>query len=91
MIYYGAEFQFPLGLDDFGVRGRTFVDVGVLGKPDNIDEQNVEYSDTPRVATGVGLQWMSPMGQIDIDLAFPIVKEDYDETEVFRLNFGSKL
>ena len=91
MIYSGAEFQFPLGLDELGVRGRTFVDVGVLGKPDNIDEQNVEYSDTPRVATGVGLQWMSPMGQIDIDLAFPIVKEDYDETEVFRLNFGSKL
>ena len=91
MIYSGAEFQFPVGLDELGVRGRTFVDVGALGKPDNIDEHYVEYSDKPRVAAGVGFQWMSPMGQIDVDLAFPIVKEDYDETEVFRLNFGSKL
>lgn len=91
MVYSGAEFQFPIGLDELGVRGRTFVDVGALGKPDNIDTKYVEYSSSPRVSTGFGFQWLSPMGQIDIDIAFPIVKEKYDETEVFRLNFGSKL
>ena len=31
------------------------------------------------------------MGKIDIDFGFPVVKEDYDETEVFRLNFGTSL
>lgn len=91
MIYSGAEMSFPIGLDEVGVRGRTFVDMGILGKPDDINEDYVEYSDTPRVAAGFGFQWQSPMGQIDVDLAFPIVKEDYDETEVFRLNFGSRL
>lgn len=91
MIYSGAEMSFPIGLDEVGVRGRTFVDMGILGKPDDINEDYVEYSDTPRVAAGFGFQWHSPMGQIDVDLAFPIVKEDYDETEVFRLNFGSRL
>lgn len=91
MIYSGAEMSFPIGLDEVGVRGRTFVDMGILGKPDDINEDYVEYSDTPRVAVGFGFQWQSPMGQIDVDLAFPIVKEDYDETEVFRLNFGSRL
>ena len=91
MIYSGAEMSFPIGLDELGVRGRTFVDVGMLGKPDNLDERFVDYSDTPRVSAGFGFQWQSPMGQIDVDLAFPIVKEDYDETEVFRLNFGSRL
>ena len=91
MIYSGAEMSFPIGLDELGVRGRTFVDVGMLGKPDNFDERYMDYSDTPRVAAGFGFQWQSPMGQIDVDLAFPIVKEDYDETEVFRLNFGSRL
>jgi outer membrane protein assembly factor BamA len=30
-------------------------------------------------------------GQIDIDFGFPIVKEDYDETQIFRLNFGTRL
>ena len=91
MLYSGAEMSFPIGLDELGVRGRTFVDVGMLGKPDNFDERYIDYSDTPRVAAGFGFQWQSPMGQIDVDLAFPIVKEDYDETEVFRLNFGSRL
>ena len=87
MIYSGAEMSFPIGLDEVGVRGRTFVDMGILGKPDDINEDYVEYSDTPRVAAGFGFQWQSPMGQIDVDLAFPIVKEDYDETEVFRFRF----
>lgn len=91
MIYSGAEMSFPIGLDEVGVRGRTFVDMGMLGKPDNINKDYVEYSDSPRVAAGFGFQWQSPMGQIDVDIAFPIVKEDYDETEVFRLNFGSRL
>lgn len=91
MIYSGAEMSFPIGLDEVGVRGRTFVDMGMLGKPDDINKDYVEYSDSPRVAAGFGFQWQSPMGQIDVDIAFPIVKEDYDETEVFRLNFGSRL
>lgn len=91
MVYSGAEMTFPIGLDELGIKGRTFVDMGMLGKPDNIDERYVDYSSSPRVAAGFGFQWLSPMGQIDIDIAFPIVKEKYDETEVFRLNFGTRL
>lgn len=65
--------------------------MGMLGKPDNIDRAIVDYSSSPRVAAGFGFTWQSPMGQIDVDIAFPIVKEDYDETQAFRLNFGSRL
>lgn len=91
MLYTGGEVMFPIGLDELGIKGRTFVDMGMLGKPDNINISVVEYSSSPRVAAGFGFQWLSPMGQIDIDFAFPIVKEDYDETQVFRLNFGTRL
>lgn len=91
MIYSGAEMSFPIGLDELGIKGRTFVDMGMLGKPDDIDRQIVEYSSSPRVAAGFGFGWQSPMGQIDVDIAFPIVKEDYDKTEAFRLNFGTRL
>ena len=91
MLYTGGEVMFPIGLDELGIKGRTFVDMGMLGKPDNINTSVVEYSSSPRVAAGFGFQWLSPMGQIDIDFAFPIVKEDYDETQVFRLNFGTHL
>ena len=58
---------------------------------DTINREIVEYSSSPRVATGVGFQWQSPMGQIDVDFAVPVVKEKYDKTEVFRLNFGTRL
>lgn len=91
MIYTGGEVTFPIGLDELGIKGRTFVDMGMLGKPDNMNRADIEYSSSPRVAAGFGFQWLSPMGQIDIDFGFPIVKEDYDETQVFRLNFGTRL
>ena len=91
MFYGGTELSFPMGLDELGIRGRTFVDVGAIGKPDGINTNDVYYSSSPRVATGVGLTWQSPMGNIDIDFAIPVVKKSYDETELFRLNFGARL
>lgn len=91
MLYTGAEMSFPIGLDELGIKGRTFVDMGMLGKPDDIDRAIVDYSSSPRVAAGFGFSWQSPMGQIDVDIAFPLVKEKYDETEAFRLNFGTRL
>ena len=91
MIYTGVENIFPIGLDELGIKAKLFYDVGVLGKPDNIDTKYVDYSSDPRMSVGFGFQWMSPMGQIDIDFGFPIQKQDYDEKEVFRLNFGTRL
>ncbi len=91
MLYSGAEMSFPIGLDEMGVKGRTFLDVGTVGKPDNYDAADINYSSSLRAATGFGFQWQSPMGQIDVDFGFPIVKEDFDETQVFRLNFGTRL
>lgn len=91
MVYGGSELIFPIGLDEVGIKGRTFADIGTLGKPDGVSYRIVEYSSNPRVSVGFGFTWLSPMGKIDIDFGFPVVKEDYDETEVFRLNFGARL
>ena len=91
VAYGGAEMSFPIGLDEVGIRGRTFFDIGMIGKPDNIDTALVDYSSKPRASIGFGFEWFSPMGKIDIDFGFPVMKEDYDETEVFRLNFGTSL
>ena len=86
-----TQLMFPLGLpSEFGIRGKLFVDAGMIGKPDgHYDWNQVDYSNKPRVSIGTGLLWQSPMGPINIDLGFPIVKEKYDEKEVFRLNFGT--
>lgn len=91
IMYSGAEMTFPIGLDELGIKGRTFWDFGVLGKPDNFNEDKIYYSKKIRQSIGFGFDWMSPMGKINIDFGFPIVKEKYDETEVFRLNFGTSL
>lgn len=91
VAYGGTELSFPIGLDEVGIRGRTFFDIGMIGKPDNINTQFVEYSSKPRASVGFGFEWFSPMGKIDVDFGFPIMKEKYDQTEVFRLNFGTSL
>ena len=91
VVYGGTELMFPLGLDELGIRGRTFFDIGMIGKPDDIESESVEYSSKPRASVGFGFEWYSPMGKIDVDFGFPILKEEYDQKEVFRLNFGTSL
>ena len=83
----------PLGLpEELGVTGRVFVDAGsaygIEVKP--IAGEPIAESHTIRVATGVGLSWKSPMGPIKIDLGVPVKKAEHDETEVFRVSFGTK-
>ena len=84
-----AEVQFPLGLPtELGIKGKVFTDVGVIGKPDNYNSEKMFYSNKMRMSAGTGILWQSPMGMINLDFAWPIMKETFDETKVFRLNFG---
>ncbi len=86
-----VEMRFPLGLpEELRVFGRTFVDAGTLTGLDIDDEPEIEDSASLRAAGGVGLTWLSPFGPIAIDFAFPFLKEDEDETETFRLSFGTR-
>ena len=86
-----AQLMFPLGVpEEFGLRGKVFVDAGMIGKPSGVEDwSQILYSDKPRVSAGFGLLWRSPMGPINIDFGFPIMDEKYDKREVFRLNFGT--
>ncbi len=85
-----VELEFPLGLpEELGVKGRAFVDTGSL---DQIDESGGGIVDefAFRASTGIGLSWRSPLGLIGLDVAFPFQKESYDETESFRISFGTR-
>ncbi len=44
----------------------------------------------PRVGAGVGVSWKTPFGLINIDLAEPVLKQKYDQTQFFRFGFGTK-
>jgi outer membrane protein insertion porin family len=42
-----------------------------------------------RSSIGVGLLWDSPLGPIRFDFAYPITKQSYDRTQVFRFSGGT--
>jgi outer membrane protein insertion porin family len=85
-----AQVSFPLGLpNEFGIKGRAFTDLGSLGKTD-ATLGNIVDTKSLRASVGVGLTWVSPFGPISIDLASPILKEDFDETELIRFDFGAR-
>lgn len=84
-----AELSFPLGLPkEMGIKGKLFTDAGYIGKPDEYVKSETYYSDKIRVGVGTGILWTSPMGVINLDFTYPLVKEKHDKTRVFRLNFG---
>jgi outer membrane protein insertion porin family len=97
--YYvgSAMLAFPLGLpQEFGIAGRVFTDVGSLFSIDlggpSASTQFVKGTSagTPRVSSGVGVSWKSPLGPIRLDVAYPILKESFDKKEFFRVGFGTR-
>ncbi len=45
---------------------------------------------TPRMSVGVGVSWKSPFGLINIDLGIPVMKQPYDQLQVFKFGFGTR-
>lgn len=85
-----AELTFPSGLPkELGVRAKVFSDFGTLW---NVDSTGPEVADinSIRVSLGVGLVWRSPFGPVRLSLAHPVMKEDFDKSELFRFSFGSR-
>jgi outer membrane protein insertion porin family len=91
VLYTGTlEQRFPLGLpEELRIFGRAFVEAGSLFDPD-VSGPTVFDSSSLRASAGGGLSWLSPLGPIAVDLAHPFLKEDQDETELFRINFGTR-
>ncbi len=87
-----SELRFPLPISpDLGLSGRTFVDVGALTKVSTLTGGGPITDDaSPRVGAGVGVSWKTPFGLINIDVADPIVKKRYDQTQIFRFGFGTR-
>lgn len=90
--YYGsAQVKFPLGLpDELGFAGQIFTDFGAIGDTEDYTTSTIDQASSVRVSVGAGVTWKSPMGPVAVDLGFPIKKESFDETELFRFNFGTR-
>lgn len=91
--YYGsAQVKFPLGLpDEMGFSGQVFTDFGAIGDTEKYaDMSGINQASSIRVSIGAGVTWKSPMGPVAIDFGIPVKKENFDEKELFRFNFGTR-
>jgi outer membrane protein insertion porin family len=100
-----VETTFPLGLpEEFGLAGAVFSDFGtVFDAPENSvaaptqlcpgdPGESCKVHDTMafRWSVGAGVIWESPFGPLRVDVAYPLLKADYDEEELFRFSVGTR-
>jgi outer membrane protein insertion porin family len=85
-----VEVTFPIGLpEEFGVRGALFTDFGTAFGADG-PENLINDSKSLRMSSGAGIAWRSPLGPVRLDLAYPFLKTDFDETQFFSFSFGAR-
>ena len=95
----------PLGLPkELGITGSVFSDFGTLFSNDqknlvlnatqlatnNGVQPQIQDSAAVRASVGFGIAWKSPVGPIRVDLAVPIKKESFDQSQLFHVSFGTK-
>jgi outer membrane protein insertion porin family len=49
----------------------------------------VDNSNKIRTSTGIGLDWLTPVGPLSFSLTQPLTKTSTDKTETFRFNLGT--
>ncbi len=92
-LYYvaTAELTAPIELlQDYGIFGRIFTEMGSLSDADVASKENLFDVGSVRVSSGVGLSWRSPLGPIRLDFSSALRRERFDETETFRFSFGTR-
>ena len=85
-----AELGFPIGLPkELGITGTVFSDIGTLTGIDDSGSDLVD-KDSLRASVGAGIAWRSPFGPVRLYVAEAVLKEDFDDTEIFRFSFGTR-
>jgi outer membrane protein insertion porin family len=75
------EMSFPL-IDKAKMRLLTFIDWGAIGDKD--------FDEITRGGYGMGIEWFSPVGPVQIVFAKPIGEEEGDKTSVFEFSMGQR-
>lgn len=88
-----AELSFPL-IERVKMRGVLFVDYGVIrGRIANVTAPGiVDYVDgrISRYSAGAGIEWVTPMGPLQLIFAKPLKKQDGDDTSAFEFTIGQR-
>jgi len=99
--FWGAsvEAQTPLYFlpKEIGIKVAAFADAGSLWNYKgptywSVTGEHLMVADSNMVrsSVGVGLIWDSPLGPLRFDLAYPITKQSYDRTQIFRFSGGTR-
>jgi outer membrane protein insertion porin family len=85
--------------EQYGIKTAIISDVGTLGLLDKADQFN-PATNAPlttirddlniRAAVGIDVRWKSPLGPLRFDLAYPVLKDSYDVTEIFRFSTNTR-
>jgi outer membrane protein insertion porin family len=93
------EASFPIGIpEELGIFGGAFIDAGTLFGLDRTEfpalgeasAVTIDDGANFRVSAGGLLFVDSPFGPIELSVGFPVIKEDFDEDEIFRVNVGTR-
>ena len=75
------ELSFPV-IDRLKMRLVTFFDYGMIG--DN------SWNEEERYSTGAGIEWMTPMGPLQLYFVRPLNKKPHDDTNSFEFSIGAR-
>ncbi|HEC1566293.1 TPA: outer membrane protein assembly factor BamA [Campylobacter upsaliensis] len=75
------ELSFPL-IDRIKLRGSVFFDYGAIGK--------TQIDDMQRMSTGFGIEWITPIGPLQVVFAKALNDKPGDETSSFEFNLGTR-
>ena len=82
VVEASIEGRFPLPIYNKKFGGVVFMDAGnVYFKIRNLDLGQLKYS------PGVGLRYLSPIGAIGVDVAFPVNRLDYHRDRPYQIHF----
>ncbi|WP_417689489.1 outer membrane protein assembly factor BamA [Roseibium sp.] len=91
-----TTFPFPAVPKEFGLSGALFADAGSVWDADSdlikvVGSNSVISNEFDlRASVGAGVRWDSPFGPLRADFAWPLLKDDADKTQVFRLSGGTR-
>lgn len=76
-----VELSFPL-IDRVKMRGVVFFDYGKIGTN--------SLSEITRYSTGAGIEWVTPIGPLQLIFAKPLNKQTGDDTSTFEFTIGQR-
>jgi outer membrane protein insertion porin family len=86
--------------ESYGINASLFTDFGTLGRLDTPVDRTcpaIKFSGIPclkdnlafRASAGISVQWRSPFGPVQIDIAMPFVKTKYDRPRILNFTGGT--